>query len=661
MAAYGRLGGASVIVDDAWLIIGGEVRTYGGASGQDDATFTNASQTISSTITTFNTTSRNVTDTPVNIPAGPNRMNVRSQTCEYDRNQTRKVYCFGGRSVGVGDQPWVSGIGVYDPVQNSWGDDISTNITNRWGHASVFLGGRMYIIGGWGSLDNGSRILYGDVWSFDPSTGTAQQTSLQNLTIGSINSTNNNNTNSTSGNNSNSTNNATTTFPARAWHCATPVNGTAFVIIGGTDISNASLADAWVYNIPRGVWTNVTSQVNGGVPLGRAGRSCNLANGTIYMFGGFDGQLTLHNDLWTMSNASFSGRQLGASAASSPAAPSPRVFAQSTILGSFFALFGGETTFNNTINDWVADDRTVRLFDPSGDAWLTALPTNASLAPPPPVPGQTPPTDPEAAVGGPVTTTETDGDDDDDHKGAIIGGVLGGIGALLLLLAWLFAVRHYHRRKRAARYQQQHDVEHGSVTQPMAAISGPMEGRRLSTTIRNSQQQRQQQQQQAQSAHHGTSPPAALAAGVAAALGSGAAALRGRDQSRTTGTGESTPRASSLHPPASHISSKSEPSRTTPGAAAGASTGAANTTAGNTTGKRYRAGWPHIPEAQDELLLHAGDLVTENHAFADGWSLVTLVGLGSKSMELAAQQGTNAEERKGRSGMVPRNILKEIA
>ncbi|KAI8824794.1 uncharacterized protein EV422DRAFT_233645 [Fimicolochytrium jonesii] len=327
---YARVGAASVVVNNKWLLIGGAP-----ASGSGSA-YARALRAIGSNITSFDFSTKQVASIQSaasrSSSGTANRLTVVGQTCEYDKSGD-KVYCFGGQS--VGSKSFASGIATYDPTSNTWGGNTNTDIVPRSNHSSVALGNAFYIFGG-----QGSSSIQGDLHKVTFSNLQAERQ-------------------------------FTDSWPAgRTEHCATALNDTAFIIFGGVGDSNKLLNDAWVYSTISNNWAEVTSSISG-VNLARRGRSCVKVGSQIALFGGVDDQGQEHGDIYLLSNTTLKvtsssntspsrrstrpARLLSRNSIhrrqSSTASPGNRAGAQiANIADKFVGIAGGQGATNPVVN-----------------------------------------------------------------------------------------------------------------------------------------------------------------------------------------------------------------------------------------------------------------------------------------------------------------------
>ena len=184
------------------------------------------------------------------------------------------------------------------------------SFAGRWGHASVVFNNQLFVIGG----TNNSNT-YSDVWS---SLNGALWTSLiSNAPFGArsylsaisyngklwviAGSSNNDVWSSVDGINWIQVT-AHAAFPARSYQTVVVFNdgtGDKMWLIGGKNQSGNFFGDVW--NSSDGItWTNVQLSA----PFGtRAGHSCVVANGTLFLIGGQQGSNNnLLNDVWSTTN-----------------------------------------------------------------------------------------------------------------------------------------------------------------------------------------------------------------------------------------------------------------------------------------------------------------------------------------------------------------------
>ncbi|KAJ3039632.1 hypothetical protein HK097_002788, partial [Rhizophlyctis rosea] len=457
-ATWGRIAPAVATINGSVLILGGDVRTQ---YGTEDRNLTNGTTVVQSSITTLNLTTLSVEDVSVEAPSGDseNRMQLRAQTC-VSHNQTARVYCFGGKyndNLQGKEGLLASNIGVLDPATMKWEDDLDVNVTGRWGHSMILLGNTTYIFGGDLSSNNNTADLY-----------SVHLPSL-NTTLLTVNSTSS--TNSSSSSNS-------TTPPPRSYHCAAPINGTAFIIVGGRN-GDETYGDAWVYEVQEGSWSNVTGSMKGSVEgLARWGRMCVWSDGLVWMFGGSDGS-TLTNEMFSLDPSDFTFTNHTSNSTSSSSSrrdkrqnnnanstnPTARAFSVLAPLPPYIALFGGEDYYDTDLGDYVANDTSFRFFNTRNTSWLAQPPTLTAALIPAVVPGQVDPvaagaagaaggavTQPSPVVTGPSPTATPSptgaGDPDDGNESKIAAAIVGALLLALLCCAWCFVVRLFKKHRR---------------------------------------------------------------------------------------------------------------------------------------------------------------------------------------------------------------------
>ncbi|KAJ3038864.1 hypothetical protein HDV00_000270 [Rhizophlyctis rosea] len=689
-ATWGRIAPAVVTINGSLLVFGGDVRTQ---YGKNDTHFANGTSAVQSTITSVNLSTLKATENDVSAPTGSNtenRMLLRGQTCAAD-NVTAKVYCVGGKyndndSSHSGSRIFASGIGVLNPSQLQWESDVKTSLTGRWGHSMVTLGNTSYVFGGDMSLDSVAKNVTSDLYSIHLPD--------QNTTLLQSNSS------------------SSSSPSPRAWHCASPLNGTSFIIIGGMTTKGGALSDAWVFDTISSQWMDVTNNVTGDTSgLQANSRMCVWMDGAVWMFGGFDNKGNLLADLYSFNTTTFAMTKEASSSSSnsrrlrrnllrrqggssSSSAPSPRAYPVLAALPPYILLFGGETTYNSTLRDYVAADPTFHFYSATNGSWLPTTPTlpaGAALAPAI-VPDQQ---DPELAAAGGVlpaaagasgpspsatpspspSPSPSPDQDNNISVSKVAAAIVGALLAAFLLCAWCVAIKFYRDAKRnhrgvrlgssgnlpgAAAPYAVGAAGAGAAGSRAAGAGAPGRtglgvgagGREMSQTPRTGQQPTQL------GSASGTQPGAAAAAGgLAGALSTGiATALTSpvpKSQPRPSTGAEATAAAAGAPSPTSTSGTTSSqparpkaPSRSPSlGAGAAAATGAAGTStaAGTTTShesKKYRVLWSHNPQQSDELEVFPGDILEEKRRYADGWMMVT--------------------DKNKKLGMVPANICRLI-
>jgi len=661
LAPIGILGAGNTVVDDRWLIIGGISRTIAGQQGLNDPTYVNDTYRIANSIQVLNLNNGNVSEVSAQVPDGVlNRMGIRSQTCDYDNVETKLVYCFGGLPATSQKNDFVENIGVLDPSNMQWQDEISTdNLKPRQGHSSVLLNGEWYIFGG---IAN----------TLDANQDSAPQPLS---TLHSFNTKSHDITSHTPSNGPS----------ARVYHCAAALNNTAFVVIGGTNGSQV-IGEAWVYNTGTSQWTNVSGQTRNATLVNRGGHACVWTPSGVVVSGGYNSDFTLLDDIWLLNTTTLSARQLPSQnsnsnnrnsrrQSSSSSSPAGRAFHQMAAIGNYTVISGGETTFNATINDWVAGDSTVHFYDPRNGSlgYLTTVPFGASLRAAY-VPGQN------------ASNVAANSDNDDDDHGSVVGKVFAGIcgilGLFFLCCAWAVAIKHYrkgHHHHHVGTGIVHHDHHRASM------IGYPTDATRIATPAtasvvaanRSPARSAPMQQTSAVAAAPTNRPANTLSTSLIDAIVPAAAASLTADQrnqhqqpqhhhvqqhhqtprptiptrtptiphagSSTTGAIE---QPSTLFNPTT-TSAQPQPSgslNVVPSTAtATAMTDLEHANLGGSTanaGDLYRILWAHNPQQPDELNVQPGDVVQERRAFADGWMLV--------------------KDGSGRCGMIPRNILRPL-
>lgn len=262
-----------------------------------------------------------------------------------------KIYIIGGS---IGLNTYTNKVLVYDISNNSWSTD-STNGIERLSHSAIYYQPtqRIYLFGG-----KNNTTHYNDTKYYDIASKTLTTVSLS------------------------------TKPSARSGHAYTSTYyygyGDKMYIIGGIDNNGTYLNDTWYFDILSEEWNEVTT--SGTPPDGRTKSSCIYYHGDggaggekkIYLFGGFSGNSTYHNnvhilDLTTDLDGSWSNVTISGS--------SPDVMSGHTmnyLPGSdCFLVFGGFSSiggstyyndiwkFNMRTNTWIKDYNNT-VSDPSG-------------------------------------------------------------------------------------------------------------------------------------------------------------------------------------------------------------------------------------------------------------------------------------------------------
>ncbi|RKO90529.1 hypothetical protein BDK51DRAFT_39008 [Blyttiomyces helicus] len=274
------------------------------------------------------------------------------------------------------------------------------------------------------------------------------------------------------------------------------------------------------------------------------------------------------SDFWSIDTTTYVATKL---LSSGPSAPTARVyFNMFTLDDNTVGVFGGETTYDAAIGDWVAGDAAFYSFQEQQDSWAASLP---SLVPPT-VPATPQPATPQPTAGNTANiTTSTSSSSSDQNTASIIGGVLGGFALLLVMIAWGVAIKHARRRTAAERYNASQAGSSAPNSLPKPA--GPPQNAKSQDTIID-----------------------------------GDASTRTLDR---PGAPRRAPTAQQGSDPAAHAGDML------------ASTGASAAFAaasGTSQGAFRRVLWAHAPMQPDELEAKPGDRVEVKRVFADGWVLV---------------------------------------
>ncbi|KAI8904254.1 hypothetical protein DFJ77DRAFT_251114 [Powellomyces hirtus] len=350
---YARTRAASVVAGSKWLLIGGvpalarNDRNYNralSALGSGIESFDLRSKIVSK-VSTSQQTKNNTTTTTNNANANVDRAKLMGQTCEYDAGSER-VYCFGGKT---SDNKYAPGIGVFDPVTNTWAADVDVDVPLREGHTSVVLGDSMYIFGGLGTNSDVAWDLHRIPFR------TLQSTRL-----------------------------FTTAFPyGRTGACAAALSPTTFLLIGGSDSTGSIIADAWIFDAEKSDWEEVTGRVR--VPVGRTGLACTNVGEEVVVFGGEDGEGRSYGDIYQIRNSTLRPPQTRSlrrrqSSSSSAGAPGARVNAQIASLNGYVAIAGGSGSGSNGALHFFDAQSSSAEWVPSVDALTRALVPGEQIA-----------------------------------------------------------------------------------------------------------------------------------------------------------------------------------------------------------------------------------------------------------------------------------------
>eukprot|EP00658_Telonema_sp_P-2_P017609 TRINITY_DN16859_c0_g1_i1.p1 TRINITY_DN16859_c0_g1~~TRINITY_DN16859_c0_g1_i1.p1 ORF type:complete len:382 (-),score=75.47 TRINITY_DN16859_c0_g1_i1:290-1435(-) len=126
---------------------------------------------------------------------------------------------------------------------------------------------------------------------------------------------------------------------ARSGHTLAVVGGRLYVFGGQDYVSGGLLNDMHTLDLSADAmaWTPVTPVDTGSVPCARSSHCCQAINDNLYLFGGFNPEVGLMNDLHVFhtSTNTWSSVEPG------PHAPAPREMASAVVVGDSLYIFGG--------------------------------------------------------------------------------------------------------------------------------------------------------------------------------------------------------------------------------------------------------------------------------------------------------------------------------
>jgi N-acetylneuraminic acid mutarotase len=232
-----------------------------------------------------------------------------------------KVYSVGGVTAGIATNDAY----VYDPVAGTW-SQIASMSSEREAPVAAFIGGKLYVTGGWDI--NGNTVTTLDI--YDPSSNTWTQGAP---------------------------------VPAAYSGAAVAVLGGKMYVVGGCTSSDCENSDVWVYDPGTNTWTQAASY-----PQPIAWEACGGIDVTLYCAGGgtYDGSTSYS----TTSGYSYDP----ADNTWEPIAAMPFDLA-----GSGYATANGSLLMSGgSTEDWAVVTNAGLAYDPASDSW-SELP-NANVA-----------------------------------------------------------------------------------------------------------------------------------------------------------------------------------------------------------------------------------------------------------------------------------------
>ncbi|CAK8692263.1 kelch domain-containing protein 3-like [Clavelina lepadiformis] len=166
----------------------------------------------------------------------------------------------------------------------------------------------------------------------------------------------------------------------RYGHASVAIEKNAFLFGGRNDILGASACQGlYCFNTEHFKWSKV--KVKGDIPCGRDGHAMCVANGNIYVFGGFEVDTNrFSNDLFMLDMSTLAWQRISDEF---NRCPSWRDFHTMTTCGDHIYVFGGRCNQHQSHYSQLDEfyDNTLMVFDTKMKSWSAAVCSDLSLPP----------------------------------------------------------------------------------------------------------------------------------------------------------------------------------------------------------------------------------------------------------------------------------------